>query len=53
MQPGMEGHSATSTPVSSGSSVTSSFILEFYGALPPTMGSQASAARRSPAPVCP
>src|SRR5437016_2659901 len=30
MQPGIEGHSATSMPVSSGSSVTSSFILGFY-----------------------
>jgi hypothetical protein len=34
MQPGMEGHSATSMPVSSSSSVTSSFALGFYCTLP-------------------
>jgi hypothetical protein len=39
MQPGMEGHSATSMPVSSGSSVTSSFILGFYRTLLLTMES--------------
>ena len=33
MQPGMEGHSATSMPVSSGSSITSSFIRGFYSTL--------------------
>ena len=38
MQPGMEGHSATSMPVSSGSSVTSSFILGFYCTRPPNDG---------------
>jgi hypothetical protein len=30
IQPGIAGHSATIMPVSSGSSVTSSFILESY-----------------------
>ncbi len=33
MQPGMEGHSVTIMPVSSGSRVTSSFILGFYSTL--------------------
>ena len=46
MQPGMEGHSATNMPVSSGSSVTSSFILGFYSMLIPTMGSQTSGPRK-------
>lgn len=46
MQPGMEGHSATSMPVSSGSSVTSSFILEFYCTLLPTRRWALAAAAR-------